>query len=436
MVNLLLTTRCNRSCRYCFAKEKIRAYLDSCQDISLENVDLFLEFLEKSSCSGLQLAGGEPTMHPQFDEILQKILLKGFQVNLLTNGLWKEESSSLFIRISPTKLGFLLNIDHPDSYPAQQWRNLTKNLEAIANRENVTLSFNIFEKEPKSDYIFELLSQFGFSNIRISFSMPVGFGENSNSSIPLNEYRDLAPFIMDFIAKAEAMGALVRMDNTIPVCMFSYEQLGQLMLKEVIDPHRNFVCCPVVDVGPDLSIWKCFGTSGLFNKKLADFRSLADIYDYYDFVFSRLQFKVFRLEECKKCKYAQDRVCQGGCIGYSALHYINVSSWSVYDVDPLLMKPLLSPDIVRSKYDIPVITVIFLKQNREMMEIPLFMDRFLIFLDGKRTIREATYLYLKDSYFSSDEKDLIDDFFVTPTGKEITALIHQMIMRDFLIIPD
>jgi len=46
-------------------------------DIAMKDLDKVLEFLARSGCNALQLAGGEPTLHPKFDEILLKILKKG-----------------------------------------------------------------------------------------------------------------------------------------------------------------------------------------------------------------------------------------------------------------------------------------------------------------------------------------------------------------------
>ena len=46
---------------------------------------------------------------------------------------------------------------------------------------------------------------------------------------------------MDFVHKAENLGATVGMDNAVPICMFTSEELSELMIKEVIWPKRNFI---------------------------------------------------------------------------------------------------------------------------------------------------------------------------------------------------
>ncbi|MCS7363935.1 MAG: hypothetical protein NDF54_00655 [archaeon GB-1867-035] len=146
--------------------------------------------------------------------------------------------------------------------------------------------------------------------------MPVVFGGKRNVYLAIEEYKSLAPFIMEFVKRVESYGASIKMDNTVPVYMFSKEELGELLLKGVLEPSRNFVCFPAIDIGPDLPIWRCFGTSGLFNRKMEDFNSLQEIYDYYERVFKPYQFKVFPMEECHECEYAKKEICQGGCIGF------------------------------------------------------------------------------------------------------------------------
>ena len=85
MVNLLITLDCNRDCVFCFAKEKREAYshLREHTYMSMGNLEKALDFIRKGGSYAVQLAGGEPTIHPEFDEILDKILQRGFYVNIL-----------------------------------------------------------------------------------------------------------------------------------------------------------------------------------------------------------------------------------------------------------------------------------------------------------------------------------------------------------------
>lgn len=318
MVNLLITMKCNRSCEYCFATEKIHQYKNSSKpiEISLENVSVVIDFLKRSNCSVIQLAGGEPTIHPKFLEIMQLLLANGFQVNLLSNALWKNTLNDFFTCISPSRLVFLLNIDHPSTYDQKSWERINDNLSAIYQAYPISLSFNIFEEKPKVDYIFDLVSKYEITTLRLSFSMPNISHNLKNTFLSISKYKQIAPFVIDFVQKAETSGAIVTMDNTIPICMFETDILIDFILKGVINPNANFNCIPAIDIGPDLSVWRCFGTSTILNKKLDDYTSLSEIEAYYNYVFNDFRYSVFPLKECYDCKYAKEKICQGGCLGF------------------------------------------------------------------------------------------------------------------------
>ena len=67
MPNISLSSRCNLHCPYCFAHETMGA---GSGDITLENFDAALEFLTRTGPVNIGLIGGEPTLHPHFDEIV------------------------------------------------------------------------------------------------------------------------------------------------------------------------------------------------------------------------------------------------------------------------------------------------------------------------------------------------------------------------------
>ena len=159
MVNLLITMRCNRACSYCFAKEKLHSYSKQpIKDITLENFNIVLDFLLKSNQNVLQLAGGEPTIHPQFKEMLLTLINKKIRVNILSNALWDPNLNEFFKQVSPLALGFLLNVDHPKTYSASEWDSIEKNLTFLSKRANVTLSFNVRTSNPRLriDFRFDL----------------------------------------------------------------------------------------------------------------------------------------------------------------------------------------------------------------------------------------------------------------------------------------
>ena len=437
MVNLLITMRCNRACSYCFAKEKLQSYQsrNAITEISLENVEKVIAFLSKTHCEAIQLAGGEPTIHSKFTEIMTLLLQNNLRVNLLTNALWNPELNSFFDKISPVSLGFLLNIDHPKMYSVAEKKKLEENLAFLSNRGNITLSFNLFEKKPDYNYIFDLVSKFGFKNLRLSFSMPVKFEGKTNTYLPIEDYKQAAGYIMDFTHKAEQLGASVGMDNAVPICMFTPQELSELMIKQVISPQRNFVCYPAVDIGPDLSVWRCFGTSKLFNKKLDEFNSLGEIFDYYQRMSRLYQFKFYSLKECENCEHAEKKRCQGGCIGFAEAKcdVLGLSVSEPQDLELLQMKPKLSSTVSIQSYSLPVEVATVNFHDGCEIEIPPDMAKLIVLLDGKTTILQALNARISGTS-QLQEPDEFDELLIELSAKEALPTIRSLLEKKVIVV--
>jgi MoaA/NifB/PqqE/SkfB family radical SAM enzyme len=437
LVNILLTMRCNRSCCYCFAKEKIRSYAKANEtlDISVADYETALGFLLKGGANVVQLAGGEPTLHPEFEKMLVYALEKGLYVNLLSNGLWDEEKNGFFAKISPSKIGFLLNIDRPSTYRTEEWGRIEQNLVSLKGRTNTTLSFNIFEKTPDADYIFDLLSKYGFKSVRLSFSVPVVFGDAENLAPKIEEYEAFSGFIMDFVKRAASLGVSVRMDNTVPVCMFSKSDLADLILGKVLDSQRNFSCFPPIDIGPDLRVWRCFGTSGVFNKRLEEFRSLAELYDFYELAFKAYQSKVFPMKKCYECTYAAEGVCQAGCLGFSIAHCNEVGCrpLDLFGDELLGMKVKLDPNTSLKQYSIPAVCYA-LENDKGIFEIQEAIKPLLDFLDGTLTVGEALDKFVRQPGTEKIEEDLLEDFLLSITFEKVLPVIRKLISEGFLVV--
>jgi MoaA/NifB/PqqE/SkfB family radical SAM enzyme len=436
LVNLLITMRCNRACSYCFAKEKLQEYSTTNRvlDITLDDVNKVLTFLTKSNCNALQLAGGEPTLHPKFEEILLTLVNKRISINVLSNATWDPELNALFAQISPLSLGFLLNIDHPKTYRSSEWETVETNLSALKERGNVTLSFNIFEKKPDYQYIFDLTSKYNLKTLRLSFSMPVNYGNKKNVYLKIEEYKPTANYVIDFVKKAEALGAQVGMDNTVPICMFTPRQLSELLTKRVLDPSKNFVCKPAIDIGPDLSIWRCFGTSRLFNHHLLDFNSIEEIYDYYQRVSRLYQLKFFSLKECQNCTYAQQRLCQGGCIGFAEAkcEELGLTVQEPTNEELLKTKFKISEKVTQHRYNLPEeITVFHFQDGGEMIVSPSMAD-LLNLLDGKNTLGEAIAKKIC-SPDTKDENDSFDNLLIELSSQQILPAIRRLIDGEVLV---
>ncbi|MGA2168552.1 MAG: radical SAM protein [Terracidiphilus sp.] len=399
MANVLLTTRCNLRCPYCFAQEKLSD--GQKLTMSMADVEKVIAFLKRSNHPFFRAMGGEPTLHPEFPRILKMALESGLRVDLLSNATWPESYNDLFQRTSPRRLVFLLNVDHPDRYAPHIWERIERNLAAISGRGSVTLSFNIFEKQPRYEYILELTRKYGIDKIRMSFSLPV-VGAN-NACLKLQDYRQMAPFVVEFARRAEEGGVQVRMDNAVPLCMFSYEQAGELLMKGVVDLQRNMRCAPVIDIGPDLSVWCCFCLSKMWNRHLDEFQNLEEIHAYYRRAMSLYQSRLYPMEECNECSYRELWNCQGGCLTHTVMKHGELSlddrpgetTGDGFKEDAVLA---LSPDVEIRRYDMPEAScAIFNKVSGVELEMDGSFQPLLLSLNGQFSAREVVDQYIGDN---------------------------------------
>ncbi len=240
---------------------------------------------------------------------------------------------------------------------------------------------------------------------------------------------------MDFTHRAEQLGATVGIDNAVPICMFTPQELSELMVKQVVSPQRNFVCNPAIDIGPDLSVWRCFGTSKLFNKKLDDFDSLGEILEYYQRMSRLYQFKFYPLTECETCEHAKKERCQGGCIGFAEAkcEELNLSVSEIQDKELLQLKPKLSSKVSLQRYNLPVDVATINFHDGFEMEIPPDMVELIMLLDGKTTILEALNARISGAS-QLQEPDEINELLMEISAKEVMPTIRRLLDRKALIV--
>jgi len=88
LANVVVTNRCHLSCWYCFfyAKEGEPIYEPTVDE--LEKMFVNLRNQKPIPANALQISGGEPTMHPQIEEVVRRAKKAGFdQIQLNTTGI-------------------------------------------------------------------------------------------------------------------------------------------------------------------------------------------------------------------------------------------------------------------------------------------------------------------------------------------------------------
>lgn len=107
VASIEITERCNLRCRYCYGdfspeKHAVLSYE--------ETVNLFAA-LNNRNVRGVELTGGEPTVHPKFDEILNEACKQFKTVTIMTNAVILRQSTLDIYKKYREKVKFSISID-------------------------------------------------------------------------------------------------------------------------------------------------------------------------------------------------------------------------------------------------------------------------------------------------------------------------------------
>ncbi len=317
MANLLLTQRCVRSCPYCFAG---RHMAESPREGTLSWEDLVhvADLCRASGDSRMQLLGGEPTLHPDFPEMVLYLLERGFQVIVFTSGVMSEEAllraEGLFAGIPPERLGFLANLNDPALTPCPPAETAAVARFLAAFGERVRPGFNIHRLDFSLDFLLDLINRFGLQrSIRLGLSHPI-FGRG-NAFIAPKDMAQVVERVFSFAAKMEACRVVPGFDCGFPLCAFRDQHLA--WLQRMGAGPQVFGCGPVVDIGPDLSVWPCFPLSSFRKRSLLEFDDLRQAHAHYQQVHEKVRVEAGGIfPACDACPSRERGACAGGCIAH------------------------------------------------------------------------------------------------------------------------
>lgn len=310
MGNLLLTSYCNRRCSYCFAKDKIEGGESRREpDVSADSFRVFLDWAERSRMESLSLLGGEPTLHPAFADYMREIVRRGVfaHVKLFTNGLIPDRVVEFLGGLDARLITLVLNVNEPAEYSAGEWKRLEKTLQALHDR--TVLGFNLYRAECDFSFMLGLYEKHRLRpHVRFGMAQPILGAENVY--LPTEAFPAVAAKLVAAAREWTPKGLYFSFDCGFPFCMFTLEQHAELLRCGI--PFRS-LCDPVVDVGTDLRVWRCFPHATCGEQTLDQFDVRADAVKY----FSRQDraFGPFGIyDRCLDCVYRKQGLCCGGCL--------------------------------------------------------------------------------------------------------------------------
>lgn len=312
MANLLLTTSCVRSCPYCFAKKEMDI-ADPKNRLSWENLIYVADFLQQAGQNHISLLGGEPTLHPEFVDMVLYLLERNFHITVFTSGVMNAArlgATQRYLRDKEQLLSFVCNLNEPEQTPApdSETESIQRFLEAMGPL--VTPGYNLYRTDFRLEFIFELVIKYGLKrHLRLGLAHPIP--GVTNSYIRPEEVGAIIDRLYSYAPQFDQFRISPGFDCGFPLCKVSNEQIGWLY--RLCGNKISFSCGMPLDISPDMSIYNCFPLSNYQRRSLFEFDNLNEIVAFYQKLKADVRAEMPGIyPECDACIHLIEERCDGG----------------------------------------------------------------------------------------------------------------------------
>ncbi|WFO74603.1 radical SAM protein [Desulfurococcaceae archaeon MEX13E-LK6-19] len=303
----IFTTRCNLSCRHCYAY-RLGVHGELSRDEKLRLVDVFAD----NGVKYIGLSGGEPLIHPDTRSIIERIGFHGIEAGMVTNGIvW---NNHVIEAIKRHDVFLYVSLDGPKELHEAVRGNGTfdRILEFIKRLQDNGIDYALVMainnmNYKYADYIVELGVKYGANHVAIIPVMPSGKARVNKMYVTRENYIN-AIEIVD--KKSDELGYPVALWCTpfAPLITKSkYVHSYYCRTYDVldIDPAGNMLACDVID----------YRAGNLRNK---DFKEAWREYTLDPVIKSIVEPQSLP-QACRKCPLVTQ--CRGGCFARSYLVY-------------------------------------------------------------------------------------------------------------------
>ncbi len=323
MANLVVAGICNLECAYCFAPPE--AVLPANRDgrrrqeafLSLEAYEERLQFLDRSGIPEARLIGGEPTLHPQFPELIRLARLHGKRILVFTNGLVKESALACLEALPPDECTVLVNMNASRGLQDLEGQEAARRLETLRRLGRRALpGMNIYRTDFRLDGLLRVIEEMGCRKaIRLGLAQPMLSGRNQY--LHPKQYPIIGQKIARLAGQAGQAGVCLEFDCGFVRCMFSEKSLEELRRS-----HADFGwrCNPILDIGLDGRAVHCFPLAGKVAAPVEGSSTAAGIRTMMSALVRPFRTAgIYR--ECSTCPYKTNHECTGGCLANTMLRF-------------------------------------------------------------------------------------------------------------------
>ncbi len=353
-MNIILNSYCNLKCNYCFADEYMEETVRS-PEKSMDLVFFNNKLLPKIKNNlVINFMGGEPTLHPQFNDIFSNTLnsMQPYTyLGVFTNGLMPDSVLELLKKAISVRgsikrhitFSVLLNWQTLENISEKNHQRCKESALTLlqVNGYGVTFSINLYSKSQdlwrQCSEIDAIYQKLGLPDdkeyrIRISPAFPI-VGEMDNFYLPIRDYPVLGKEMVKILKEFPQMA--FRFDCSFPPCFLDeieeedfhlagrfyfhgYQQVPPI--QEWANQDLYFGCADgsPMDIDGKGDCFNCFPFHNLKLGNIENFKTVNSIASakmgssFLNHVFDKAETK----EPCRSCPHYMER-CSSGCFAYN-----------------------------------------------------------------------------------------------------------------------
>ncbi len=203
LIDLSLNNYCNLNCSYCYMSAT-----ESGENLSMDDFEILLARMVKSRVLQIALGGGEPTLHPNFTEILCKLRVEGDIIpNYTTNGT---NLTAEILKASKEYCGAVAV-----SYSEQRENETLKAVKTLVDYGIQTNIHVVLLKSRISSLskIVEKYAKLGIFSVVLLLFKPMGRGANLDREIlTVKESRAFSVEVLKILALKKKYGVRLAID--------------------------------------------------------------------------------------------------------------------------------------------------------------------------------------------------------------------------------
>jgi len=333
-LRVCLSYQCNGSCSGCYARGLEQQMP---QQMKLEDFLKLLVWAKEKGWRAIHFVGGEPTIHPEFLNVLESCYRQKIFVTLSTNNLFSSPMVASFDNFY--NLGVTVNYSAQVGLSLEKKQLFERNLE-LMHQKNISYGFayTLDPQQSDLDNLFIAIRRFKPLYVKTTLLLP-DFLDYKAEFLGL-KHKDMLFQSLISLQKECVKNKVVFFNfRPIPQCLFSQEQWNEL------NSYSSLVSIPRCEIGykgdytyfltvnPDLTLFPCpsiFISAG----KAFDFKNRKQINNYFKNALEPLCL-IPTLSECARCeghkkylatfqkgnlnsvpKFFNESACQGGCLTY------------------------------------------------------------------------------------------------------------------------